>query len=88
MVNLVSFKLYYIYSYFLAFIIIDPPYGVTNQSWDKVHWEARDLQNVLNSIEAQNAFDPHVVICFCGVSQISSFMVNFFLKLIMHSYFF
>ena len=56
-----------------ALVLIDPPYGKTNQLWDKA-WIKDDFQKCVSNVMTSNKADAFTIISFCASEQISSFL--------------
>ena len=56
-----------------ALVLIDPPYGKTNQLWDKA-WTKDDFQKCVSNVMTSNKADAFTIISFCASEQISSFL--------------
>jgi hypothetical protein len=56
-----------------SLVIVDPPYGITNETWDTA-WSNDDLLQCLLAVIAKNLASSFVMCVFCSADQLSGFI--------------
>jgi hypothetical protein len=56
-----------------SLVIVDPPYGVTSETWDTA-WTDDDLLHCLLAVIAKNLSSSFVMCVFCSADQLSGFI--------------